>query len=172
MGKPVPVLTRPDRRPPPALVEVDDPAPDADAYEDALFGLLFRVEHLRDGIFANVTNGRPGGALALASELMDQVARFADEHCDLATENEMAEPVARTAAFRDLIVSLRANPQPTLRQVCTCLTTLHEAVFAAFVAFTNRFPTSRAAWGWVEVAAIFTVDLKRSIDEASGVRHS
>ena len=172
MGKPVPVLTRPDRRPSPAPVEVDESAIDADAYEDALFGLLFRAEHLRDGIVLTLANGRPSGALNLASEMMDQVAQFADEHCDLATETEMAEPAARAAAFRAAIVPLRANPQPTMYQVQVCLQTLHEAVFSAFVAFTNRFPNSRSGWGWVEVAATFTVELKRSIDEASEVRHS
>lgn len=172
MGKPVPVLSRPERRPPPAPVAVDDPVLEVNDYEDALIGLLFRVEHLRDGIFANLTNGRPAGAVALSGELLDHVARFADEHCELATEAEMAEPAARAGAFREFIAPLRTNPQPTLQQVCVCLTALHEAVFAAFVAFTNRFPTSRSGWGWVEVAAIFTVEFKRSIDEALEMRDS
>jgi hypothetical protein len=167
MGKSVPVLARPERRQAPAPVEVDDSATVAYAYEDALFGLLFRVEHLRDGIVATLANKRLGPAQTLASELMDQVARFADEHCDLATETEMAEPAVRAADFRATIVPARAAPQLTYNQVLACLTALHEAVLAAFIVFTNRFPDSHFARGWVEVAATFIVELKRSIQEAS-----
>jgi hypothetical protein len=172
MGKPVRVLTRMDRRPAPAPVpvEVDESAQDAVLYEDALFGLLFRVEHLRDGIVATLGHGRPSGALAQASELMEQIVRFAEQHCDLATEAEMAEPAARAVAFRAAIVPFRAAQQPALNQVLACLLALYEAVFAAFTVFTNRFTSSRAARGWVEVAAMFVVELKRSIDEAKETR--
>ena len=51
------------------------------------------------------------------------------------------------------------------RQAVTrrCFNALCEAVLAYFTAFTSRFPTSRAARGWVEVAATFAADLKRSV---------
>ena len=41
-----------------------------------------------------------------------------------------------------------------------CLSTLIDTALAYFVAFTNRFPTSRAARPWVEVAATFLAELK------------
>jgi hypothetical protein len=52
-----------------------------------------------------------------------------------------------------------ATVTPTLAR--RCFTALHEAVFAYFVVFTSRFSTSRAARQWVEVAAMFAVELKR-----------
>ena len=166
MGKPTSVLTRPERRPQPVPVEVDDSELIADAYEEALFALLFRLEHLRDGILATLANNRLSPALTLACELMDQVARFADDHCALATEAEMAEPAARATAFRETLAPLRGGAQPALIPTRECLLTLHEAVFSAFVVFTNRFPTAPSGRGWVEVAATFTVDLKRSIEDS------
>ena len=47
----------------------------------------------------------------------------------------------------------------------TALQTLTEVIRGYFTVFTNRFPSSSSARGWVEAGAIFVVGLNRVVRE-------
>jgi hypothetical protein len=151
-----------------------------DDYEDALVGLLGRLEHLREGILAAQAAGRPAQVLQLAQELMDLATTFSERYCAFAAVRELDEAGSRRSDFfaalgplrgqfqgsgvRSLLNSgSRSGSDATATQTLArrCLTALHEALFAYFVIFTSRFSTSRAARQWVEVAAMFVVEMKR-----------
>ena len=154
------------------VADLDDEDMEADSdYEDELLGLLARLEHLREGLAAAVAARRPAEALERAMDLMGQVKQFSGRHFPFAGP-EVRDALARAADFHAAFEPLRSpTPSPTdeaARHALTrrCYTTLCDAVLAFFVAFTNRFPTSRAARGWVEVAATYAADLKRTTREA------
>lgn len=162
-------------RPPIAAADPDvDPddeadAQDADRLEDGLFGLLVHLEHLREGAAAAGPD-RPALVLVLIGELMDRVSAFANAQCPLGPGPEGTEAHTRLTDFQaawrtlqDQVKDPSARP-PTGR----CFTALYDAVFAHFVVFTSRFPTSRAARGWVEVAATFVTELKRTLRDPTG----
>src|SRR3954471_6898772 len=151
---------------PPAAAEDPDVDPDdadeqdADQFEDELFGLLAHLEHLREGLAENLP-ARPAVAVVLAGELMDRVSAFAAEQCPLGPGPEGAEALARQTDFQaawwtwqDEIKAPDPKP-PDGGAARRCWTLLYDAVFAHFVVFTSRFPTSRSAHGWVEVVATF-----------------
>jgi hypothetical protein len=145
-------------------VEPDDAdAQDADRFEDALFGLLAHLEHLREALAA----ADPAQVPPMVGELMDRVSAFADEQCPLGPGLDGAEAQARLAEFQAAWQALpdQANDAGARRR---CFAALYDAVFAHFVVFTGRFPTSRAARGWVEVAATFVTELKRTPREPDG----
>ena len=142
---------------------------DADRLEDELFGLLVHLEHLREGAAAAGPD-RPALVLVLIGEVMDRVSAFADAHCPLGPGPEGTEAHARLTDFQaawrtleDQVKDPRARP-PTGR----CVAALYDAVFAHFVVFTSRFPTSRSASRWVEVAATFVTELKRTLRDPTG----
>src|SRR5947208_4212258 len=92
------------RTPQPAAEDPDvDPdeadAQDADRLEDALFGLLAHVEHLREGLAAALP-GKPALAAVLVGELMDRVSAFANEHSPLGPGLDGAEAEARVTDFQ------------------------------------------------------------------------
>jgi hypothetical protein len=168
-GTPKPPVAAAD----PDLEPNDADEQDAEQFEDELFGLLAHVEHLREGL-AESWPARPAVAAVLAGELMDRVSAFAAEHCPLGPGPEGAEAHARQAdfqaAWRTVQKGVRvAGPRPPDGGAARrCWTTLYDAVFAHFVVFTSRFPTSRSARGWVEVAATFVTELKRTLRDPDG----
>src|SRR5688572_21985248 len=76
--------------------DADDQA-DADRYEDALFGLLIHLEHLRESV---VSPDRPVQVPAALGELMDRVTGFAAESCPFLPTTEAMEAETRLADFR------------------------------------------------------------------------
>jgi hypothetical protein len=156
-------------------VEPDDGADEADAdqFEDELFGLLAHLEHLREGLEETLP-ARPAVAAVLVGEVMDRVTAFADEQCPLGPGPEGAEAHARQTDFQAAWLTLKDElkaPGPTPPgggAARRCWDLLYDAVFAHFVVFTSRFPTSRSARGWVEVAATFVTELKRTLRDPDG----
>lgn len=171
MGK---VMTAPHgfgrTHPPP---EDDDAQADSD-FEDELIGLLARLEHAREALAWAAADRRVAQAVSRAAEMMDHVTDFSARHFPFAGP-ELRDGFARAAEFRAALEPLR-EPRPAAadgaaRQALTarCFTALCDAVLAYFAAFTNRFPTSRAARGWVEVAATFAAELKRTARDVSSL---
>ena|SRR5262245_3544007 len=150
----------------------EEEADDAGDYEDQLIGLMSRLEHLREGLVASIAARRVGQALTGSGELMSLVGEFANRHFPFAGP-EMRDALARAGEFQGALSALRepgkGPADDTIRLTLTrrCFTAMNEAVLAYFVAFTSRFPTSRAARGWVEVAATFSADLKRTVRDAT-----
>jgi hypothetical protein len=146
----------------------EEDADDAGDYEDQLIGLMSRLEHLREGVATALAARRQSQALARSGELMSLVGEFANRQFPFAGP-EMRDALARAGEFQGALGALRdpgkGPTDETARQTLTrrCFTAMNEAVLAFFVAFTSRFPTSRAARGWVEVAATFSADLKRTV---------
>jgi hypothetical protein len=136
-------------------------------YEDQLIGLLARLDHVREGLASAVAARRPALAMTRAGELMGHLTAFGNRHFPFAGP-EVRDALARVAEFKgglDLLREPGRAGEEDARQAVTrrCFAALCESVLAYFTAFTNRFPTSRAARGWVEVAATFAADLKRSV---------
>jgi hypothetical protein len=146
-----------------------DAEPEAD-FEDELIALLGRLEHLRERMSAARTARRPGQWLPTAEEILSEVGGFAKQHCPFATGREMEVAVAARKALAKVLANLRertpngetgsSDPEP----MRCCVTALYDMVAAHFVVFTNRFPTSRSARDWVDVAATYLVDLKHLTD--------
>jgi hypothetical protein len=146
-------------------------------FELDLVALLGHLDHLRDGIEAAHTACRPAQSLKLAEDFADQLTAFA-ERFELSTGRDLDQAYAGIADFRAAVPLLhekvqgsgvrsllgiagRAGDAEALRPVADkCFTALYNATVAFFVTFTNRFSTSKAARGWVEVAASFVVELK------------
>jgi hypothetical protein len=150
----------------------DDDLDDAGDYEDQLIGLMARLEHLREGLVAAIAARRAGQALTRCVELMTLVSEFANRHFPFAGP-EMRDALARAGEFQGALSALRepgkgpADDPARLTLTRRCFTAMNEAALAYFVAFTSRFPTSRAARGWVEVAATFSADLKRTVRDVA-----
>jgi hypothetical protein len=146
----------------------EEDADDAGDYEDQLIGLMSRLEHLREGVATALAARRLSQALSRSGELMSLVGEFANRQFPFAGP-EMRDALARAGEFQGALGALRepgkgpADETARLTLTRRCFTAMNEAVLAYFVAFTSRFPTSRAARGWVEVAATFSADLKRTV---------
>ncbi|HKB05185.1 MAG TPA: hypothetical protein VKD90_23370 [Gemmataceae bacterium] len=151
---PKPQVAAPD---PDVDADDDDDVRDADRFEDALFALLVQLEHLRE----TLAEAEPARVPPLVGELMKRVSAFANENCPLGPGPEGMEAQTRLAEFQSAWKALKdqADDPGAARR---CFAALYDAVFAHFVVFTSRFPTSRSAHGWVEVAATFVTDLKRT----------
>lgn len=151
-----------------SVLDEDEDQDDAGDYEDQLLALMGRLEHQRELLAAAVGARRPAQALTRVSEMMSQVSEFSGRHFPFAGP-EMRDAMTRAAEFRATLEPLREPGhnvgEAAARQavILRCYTALCDALFAYFYAFTNRFPTSRAARGWVEVAATFIADLKRTV---------
>jgi hypothetical protein len=143
----------------PAQPPTADPPDADDTYESDLITLLGRLEHRRELLVTARAADRPARALDLAEELMADVAEFSARIAPIGGRRELVEATARGKEFATALGQARARePADAARR---CYHALYEAVLAYFVVFTNRFPTSKAARGWVEVAAAFVVDLKK-----------
>jgi hypothetical protein len=155
---------RPQAGAPDLDADVDEADEADDTYEDDLFGLLAHLEYLREGM----VGARLPTVLALGGELLDQVLAFADRYGPIGSIMPGPDPAeVRAADFRAGWKSLREQVTDAGSKCQApagrCYVALYDAVFAYFVIFTNRFPTSRAAHGWVEVAATFVTELKRTL---------
>ena len=152
----------------------DDDLDDAGDYEDQLIGLMSRMEHLREGLATALSTRRASQALTRSGELMTLVSEFANRHFPFAGP-EMRDALARSGEFQGALCALRepvkgpADDAARVTLTRRCFTAMNEAVLAYFVAFTSRFPTSRAARGWVELAATFSADLKRTVRDATPI---
>lgn len=166
---------------PPAAPPAGPPADTEERYETELVTLLGRLEHLREGLMAARAANRLSQAITLAEDMMAQVTGFAERHPYVGTR-DVTEAEARAGEFRTWLAHIRDphGPGPRISAgrggrgaddgsgadaVRRCFWALYESVVAYFVSFTSRFATSKAARGWVEVAAGFMVDLKRLADE-------
>ena len=169
MGKPMqmpPMSTRPG-----SAVLDDEDQDDSGDYEDQLIGLMARLEHQREGLAASVAARRQAQALSRSGEMIGLVSEFANRHFPFAGP-EMRDALGRASEFQGALDALRESSKSTIEEVARvalsrrCYSALTESMLAYFVAFTSRFPTSRAARGWVELAATFSADLKRTVRDA------
>ena len=157
-------------------VEADAVASTGEDYEDGLIWLLSRLEHKRRGLESLRTSGRLSSMLEQATELVDLVIAFAEEHCAFSVGRDKDEATTRIRDFRSSQAAIRerlpiadsgsaqldAGLQTLVKR---CFASLQDAIVAYFTIFTSRFPTSRAALGWVEAAASFIVELKKLTKE-------
>jgi hypothetical protein len=174
---------RPLLSPQPMVNDLDDDEDD-DAYEHELVCLLGRLEQMRDGLATARDEQRPSTSLTLAHDLMEQVIAFADKYCAHGSSSELNDAIMRVSEFYGVLKPLRdqmhgsgvrsllgmggrSTVLPEVHKAMTrrCFTSLYEAVFAYFIVFANRFPTSRAVRPWVEVAATFVVEFKRALQD-------
>jgi hypothetical protein len=137
----------------------DEPELDPD-FEDELVALLGELEFLREGMVAARDAKKVPQSLSLAAEFMKQVAEFSDRNCAFTTNREIDEATRLAKDFRSGLAVLREKGQFEAAAVRRCFAALQDAVANYFVVFTDRFPSSRAARRWVEVAATFLVELK------------
>ena len=156
--------TRPQIQAPDSDAEPGDTDVVDDTYEDDLFGLLAHLEHLREGM----VGAKPSHVLALGSQIVEQVVAFGERYGPIGPLLPGPDPTeSRTAEFRaalkPLWVQVKDGGSKAQPAAGPCYVALYDAVFAYFTAFTNRFPTSRAARGWVEVAATYVTELKRTL---------
>lgn len=138
---------------------VDDPDLDPD-FEDELIALLGELDYLREGMVAARSAKNVPQTLALAAEFMKQVSEFSDRNCTFTTNREIDEAARLAKDFRSGLAVLREKGQFEPSAVRRCFAALQDAVANYFIVFTDRFPSSRAARPWVEVAATFLVELK------------
>jgi hypothetical protein len=144
--------------------DVDEAADADDPYEDELFALLADLEHLREGM----VGAKVGQVLTLGRDIMDRVVSFAEQYGPAGSLMPGPDPAEVKAdefgsVLKPLLAQVKAGGPNGSLQTGPCYVALYDAVFAYFTAFTGRFPTSRAARGWVEVAATFVTDLKRTL---------
>jgi hypothetical protein len=142
----------------------DESGPADDTYEDDLFGLLAHLEHLREGM----PGAKHGQVLALGRDLMDLVVTFGERYGPIAPLMPGPDPAETKASefgalLKPMLAQVKEGGSKCQPPAGPCYVALYDAVFAYFAAFTGRFPTSRAARGWVEVAATFVTDLKRTL---------
>src|SRR5215218_937457 len=95
-GPGAPLKPQPAVRAPEDPDDAEDQA-DASRYEDALFGLLVHLEHLRESL---VSPDRPAQVPAALGEVMDRVSAFAQESCPFVPTAEATEAEALRAEFR------------------------------------------------------------------------
>jgi hypothetical protein len=106
------------------------------------------------------------------------VIAFSEKYCAFAGLRELEDAACRGNDFSAALAALRvelqgsgarsllngakteSNAASIQASARRCFIALYEAVFAYFVIFTSRFSTSRAARPWVEVGAMFVVELK------------
>jgi hypothetical protein len=154
------------------MIEVAAPPtgrPDVTVYEDSLIALLARLEFIREAM----TESRPTKAIGLANDLIAEVIAFADRWpgasdraSHLGADEKVGEFFAAIGTLRGpgngtkLIGNVTSSP--AYRQ---CFSSIFEAVKIYFEVYTDRYPNSRMARPWVEAAASFVVDLKRTIPE-------
>jgi len=130
-------------------------------FEDELVALLCEVDYLREGMEAARMAKKVPQTLALAAEFMNQVSEFSDRNCAFTTNREIDEATRFTKEFRSFLAVLREKEHFDPSAVRRCFASFYEAIVNYFIVFTDRFPSSRSARPWVDVAATFLVELKR-----------
>jgi hypothetical protein len=138
----------------------DEPELDPD-FEDELVALLGELDYLRERMDAARTAKKVPQTLTLAAEFMTQVAEFSDRNCAFTSNREIDEATRFAKEFRSGLAVLREKEHFDPSAVRRCFASFHEAVVNYFIVFTDRFPSSRSARPWVDVAATFLVELKR-----------
>lgn len=137
----------------------DEPELDPD-FEDELVALLGELEFLREGMVAARDAKKVPQTLTLAAEFLRQVSEFSDRNCAFTTNREIDEATRLAKDFRSGLAVQRERGQFEPAGVRRSFAAFQEAVANYFVVLTDRFPSSRSARRWVEVAATFLVELK------------
>jgi hypothetical protein len=137
----------------------DEPESDPD-FEDELIALLGELEFLREAMVAAREAKKAPQTLALAAEFMKQLSEFSDRNCTFTTNREIDEASRHAKDFRSGLAVLREKGQFEASMMRRCFSAFQDAAANYFVVFTDRFPSSRSARSWVEVAATFLVELK------------
>lgn len=130
-------------------------------FEDELVALLGELEYLREGMESARAAKKVPQTLASAAEFMNLVTEFSDRNCAFTTNREIDEASRCANDFRWGLAALREKEHFDPAAVRRSFAAFHEAIANYFVVFTDRFPSSRSARPWVEVAATFLVELKR-----------
>lgn len=140
----------------------DESREDDETIEVDLLTLLGQLEYYREAMMLSRLEGRVARVVELSEKILQDVIANADEHPSFATVVELKTAAAKARDFQNVLTQAknrdRMQGEDTL--VKRCLLALQEAVIAYFTTFTRRFSTSTAARSWVEVAAIFVVDIR------------
>ena len=164
-----------------ATVAPEDAPNSEEDFEDHLIALLGQLDYLREGMLAARDGGRTPQVLEQALQFMRLIAEFCELRCPFSTGREMDDAIIRTKQFFATISNLDIPSQGGSSKsrfgaagkngsavvavenspAHACFAAMHDAVSAYFIVFTNRFPTSRSACAWVDVAATFLVELKQ-----------
>jgi hypothetical protein len=160
-----------DATPAPAL----DPRP----WQSSLAGLLARMEHIRSEMAGRRLSADAGWLLDRAEAMVlaaEELARATAFPARLARAE--ADAVARTGVFistahgvrdglkrglfRSVLTALsRATIPSVAPAVRDCLETAGEALNGYFTLFTEKYPSSLAARGWVDAASAFLTDYRQ-----------
>jgi hypothetical protein len=173
-----------DTEPQPKPDEADrTPAPALDfrAWQSALAGLLARLEHHRSGMTGRRLAADAGWLLDRAEAMVVAVEDLARETTfppKLAPAE--GEAVARAGLFvskankvrdglkqglfRSVLTALsRAAVPSAAPAVRSCLESAGEALNGYFTLFTEKYPSSLAARGWVDAASGFVADYRQLV---------
>jgi hypothetical protein len=175
-----------DTQPPPKPDEADatpPPAPllDFRPWQSALAGLLARLEHHRAGMADRRLAADAGWLLDRAEAMVIAVEDLARETTfppKLAPAE--GEAVARAGVFvskahkvrdglkqglfRSVLTALsRAAVPSAAPAVRSCLESAGEALNGYFTLFTEKYPSSLAARGWVDAASGFVADYRQLV---------
>jgi hypothetical protein len=164
-----------DRTPPPA------PLLDFRPWQSALAGLLARLEHDRSAMTGRRLAADAGWLLDRAEAMVVAVEDLARETTFPAKLTPaVGEAVARAGVFvsaaqevreglkrglvRSVLTALsRAAVPSAAPAVRSCLESAGEALNGYFTLFTDRYPSSLAARGWVDAASGFLADYKQLV---------
>jgi hypothetical protein len=154
---------------------------DPSDWQSNLIGLLARLEYLRTEMTGRRLTDDAGHLLDVAEMMVlavEDLARrtpFPDD-----TAAAQAEAVGRAGAFfaaaaalkrpqakglfRSVLAAFKDDPKSVSgRAVRDCLTAAVEALHSYFSLFTERFPSSTTARGWVDAASSFLAELKQEV---------
>jgi hypothetical protein len=164
-----------DRTPPPML--------DVRPWQSALAGLLARLEHHRAGMTGRRLATDAGWLLDRAEAMVIAVEDLARETTFPAKLTPaVGEAVARAGLFVSAAQEVREGlKQGLVRSVLTalsraavpsaapavrhCLEVAGEALNGYLTLFTDKYPSSLAARGWVDAASGFLADYKQLVRE-------
>lgn len=157
-----------------------------DDLEMALVSLLARLEHFRLELIRSIRSRKLGMIVQAVQDMMSAVTGFADKNCPpdgtedhrrclawLTQYHVTLQPLAAAisgSAIRSMLglASKSLKPMAASERLASekkLMNAVCETISSYFVIFTSRFESSRAARNWVETAASFLVELRRSVHE-------
>jgi hypothetical protein len=146
----------------------------------ALIGLMARLDHTRIDLLTAIINQESEFLLNHLENLIRETEEFASKYTfSVESAKTHAESLAKTGGFISMLSRIKGTQSRglfrgvlnafsgselvdpvALRQ---CLLAAHEALNTHFTLFSEQFPNSQSARGWVELASIFLTEFKYDI---------
>lgn len=146
---------------------------DAHEWQLVLIGFLARLEAIRIDLESRRLNTdvaliiEAAESLVLSADDLQRQTVFADE-----SHSAQGDAIGKAGEFYATVGTLRRNVLKgqyrtsvaartmALRE---CLTAAIDALHTYFILFTEHYPSSQAARGWVDAASTFLVELKTTV---------